>query len=409
MAFKVLALASGVTGLADHRILNSGLVHGAGQLQVRGGVLPGQGGLDLTTVSAMTCRINPGKVVVPNGVSSSLGPYVLVSDSTVDIEFDAGEASVPRTDRIIARVYDDTNDGSGSTEGSIEYLKGQASGSATSLPTNSILLYDMVVPAGASAGGGGINFANAVDQRLYTTANGGVIPILNNTQLTNVSNPYEGMFAFRKDNDFLMYYDGSAWRPAGQISVPSESNLTSSNLNPVDGTLAVTRDNDALFVYNGSAWRPANSETPICYLENSSAVTCPSGSGAIMTWETEIIDSHGFHSTVTNNDRVTPNIPGVYRVDCDIVFAFNQTITYTSVGVKKNGTTIRSSGNVKPNATNNVNVAGGTVWDYVECNGSTDYITIIADQVSTGGVSRDTNTTAGFRSRLSVRYERPLI
>lgn len=254
MAIKVLALASGVTGLSDHRILESVLVQPAGQLNVRGGVMANVASFALSTVSAMVARISAGKAIIPNTISSALGPYLLVNDANVDITFDAGEAAVPRVDRVIARAYDNTNDASGFTKGDVYYLKGTSGGSATALPSNSILLYEMTIPAGASAGGGGVNFANVVDQRIYTAASGGVFPVANNTQMAAIASPYEGQVCYRTDLDILYIYDGTTWRGKGVANVASSANLTSIN-NPYDGQTAVTRDTDNLYVYTGSAWK----------------------------------------------------------------------------------------------------------------------------------------------------------
>lgn len=408
MAFKVLALASGVTGLADHRILNGAMLQPAGQLQVRGGVLPGQGGLDLSTVSAMVARVNPGKVVIANTVSSALGPYLLVSDANVDITFDAGEASVPRVDRIIARTYDNVNDGSGSTVGSIYYLKGTSGGPATSLPANSLLLYEMTIPAGASAGGGGVNFANAVDQRLYTGSQGGMFNVANNTQMAAIATPYEGMQCYRTDLDVQYIYDGTTWRPRGIANVASSANLTNIN-NPYDGLIAVVRDRDAAYLYNGSAWVNLGTPHPVTYLENSTATSIPNGGTAAILWQTEIFDTGLFHSTVSNTERIIPLQSGMYEVKAEIIYAFTNQILYCNVAVAKNGTAVRSSGNTKPTVTNNVSATGGSVFDYVECNGSTDYISIIAGQTSADSLAKNTNTGAGVRSRVSVTYVRPLV
>lgn len=253
MAIKVLALASGVTGLGDHRVLNGSLLASDGQLAVRGGVLPGATSGALSTVSAMVARVAPVKVVIPNGVSASLGPYLLVSDANVDITFDNGEAAVPRVDRIIARAYDDVNDGSGSTTGSIYYLKGTAGGSATALPTNSILLYEMTVPAGASAGGGGINFSNAVDKRVYTAAQGGIFPVASAADMALITTGYEGMALYRTDIDALYVHDGTSFKVRGQINVSGTGELANIT-NAYDGLMAVARDNDCIYVYNGTSW-----------------------------------------------------------------------------------------------------------------------------------------------------------
>lgn len=254
MTVKVLALASGVTGLTDHRILNATLVQNAGALQIRMGLMPSPNAATLATVSAMVASVAAFKCVIANSVSSALGPYVLVSDATVNITFADGEASVPRVDRIIARVYDNVNDGSGDTKGDVYYLKGQASGAATALPSNAMLLYEVTVPAGTSAGSGGINFNTATtDRRFYTSAAGGIIPIANGTDMSGISFPYEGMTIYRTDIDLIYCYDGTLFRPRGVASVANSGSLTSIN-NPVEGSVAFVRDVDRLYFYDGSAW-----------------------------------------------------------------------------------------------------------------------------------------------------------
>jgi hypothetical protein len=254
MATKVLALASGVTGLADHRILNGAMVYPGGGLDVRAGVFPGPTGNGaLSTVSAMVARVGPVRGIVSNSISLALGPYLIVSDANTDITFANGEASVSRVDRIILRAYDNANDASGDTKGIVEYLKGQASGSASALPNNSLLLYEMTVPAGASAGGGGVNFANAVDKRAYTGMSGGIIPIANATDMAAVANPYEGMAVYRTDLDTVYIHDGTNFKPRGQASVAAEANF-SDITNPWSGMVATTRNNGYIYVYDGSSW-----------------------------------------------------------------------------------------------------------------------------------------------------------
>lgn len=254
MTVKVLALASGVTGLNDHRVLEGVLVQNAGALQVRGGLMPSPSAGALSTVSAMVASVAALKCIIPNSISSTLGPYLLVSDAAVNITFDNGEASVSRVDRIIARAYDNANDASGQTKGDVYYLKGQASGAATAMPNNAILLYEVTVPAGASAGGGGINFVTATtDRRFYTTAAGGITPIANATDMSGIASPYEGMTIYRLDLDALYCYDNSVFRPRGQISVANSGSL-SAVTNPAQGNVAIARDTSGIYIYNGSSW-----------------------------------------------------------------------------------------------------------------------------------------------------------
>ncbi len=399
MAIKVLALASGVTSLSDHRILNGSMMTGEGTLDVRGGVIPGLGGGDLSTVSAMVARVAPVKVLIPNSVSANLGPYLLVSDSNVDVTFDPGEASVSRVDRIIARAYDDTNDGSGLTEGSVYYLKGQASGNATALPDNSVLLYEMTVPAGASAGTGGVNFGNAVDQRVYTVASGGIFPVKSNTDMSNITSPYEGMTVYRTDIDVLYVFDGTTWRPRGQASVASSASLTNIN-NPYDGMLAVTRDTDAVYVYNGSTWAaPKQVTKPVGRIVATGAQSIPDNTATAIAFSaTDEIDTHNFHNPSSNNTRVTPTVAGYYRFTGSYFSLAMTSPVSRSCYFRKNGTTAIAPG---PRDTGAQITSSQEVTAIIECNGTTDYVELMAQQDSSGAV----NTGAASQQSSVMEWE----
>lgn len=403
MAIKVLALASGVTGLTDHRILNGSLLTSDGQLAVRGGILPGLTSGNLSTVSAMVARVAPVKVVIPNSISAALGPYLLVSDANVDITFDAGEASVSRVDRIIARSYDNTNDGSGQTTGSIYYLKGQASGLATALPNNSVLLYEMTIPAGASAGGGGVNFSNAVDKRVYTTAQGGIIPVASATDMTAISNPYEGMGIYRTDLDVLYIHDGTNFKPRGQVSVASSGSL-SNVTNPYDGLIATARDADAIWLYDGSTWRfiadKYTTQAPLVGLTNTT-IQSVANNGAVLTWDNEnagaaATDPEGFHSTSSNTSRITPTIAGWYRFSGTIHWSANAT-GRRGTGVRYNGSTI-FYGMIIP--ASSVGTTSTMVSISLFANGTTDYFELFGYQDSGGSLNTADTTSTNFQAAM---------
>lgn len=406
MAVNVLALASGVTGLADHRGLEGSFATSGGVITTRTGLFPSTGAADKSTVSAMVARVAPFRAIINNSISSALGPYLMISTANVDITFADGEASVVRTDRIIARVRDNANDGSGSTAGSVEYLKGQASGAATAMPNNSMLLYQMNVPAGASAGGGGINFANMTDSRTFTTASGGIIPVPGATEMNAISSPYWGQAVYRTDLDCLYIWDGGNWRPKGQISVAASANLTNIT-NPWDGLQAVARDTNATWVYNGSTWQqPVPLIKPYGNLIQQSAQSVANGGGITLTFGSgsEDMDSHNFHDMVTNNSRVTPNIAGVYRVTAYVCMV---AATYTQVAatLAKNGTNLNGRVLVRPDAASS-SACTAIATSLVSCNGTTDYFEAAAGQSSSG--TQNTSVSAGFASSLSWEYVSPL-
>lgn len=401
MAVEVLALASGVTGLADHRLLEGNLVQSAGTLAIRSGVFKGEGAGALSTVSAMVARISPVRLVINNTISAALGSYLVVSDANVDITFDNGEGAVPRVDRIIARVRDDDNDGSGSTAGSIEYLKGQAGGSATAMPDNSLLLYEMTVPAGASAGGGGINFANAVDKKVYTTAHGGVIPVYNGTDMAAVTQ-YEGMVIYRVDIGAFYVSVGGTFRPRGVANVASSANLTAI-VNAENGDLGVTRDTGALWVHNGSTW--VQPRIPFRHVGRAYATSGQSLADATwtaITLQDESFDTGNFHSTSSNQSRVTPSVAGYYRFTGTGSFESQSTGVGLDVGIRKNGSDFQGSPVRIPGTTT---IAAQQVSVIVSMNGSSDYCELVMRQDSAG--SDNTQINDPFRPTLEWEYIGP--
>lgn len=252
MTIRVLAVGNLNTDQSDHRSLITSLTQSSTSVAHRPGFFPTNLVAGLTNVSAMTVGVGNFKAIVAN--PGGAGQYLVQSDAVENIVFADGEASVSRTDRIIVRVYNHAQDGSGKDEAAVEYLKGQVTGAPTPVPAGSLLIWEIPVPAGSSSGTGGINFSSiAIDKRVYTTASGGIIPVANTTELNAISNPWEGMAAYTKDSDLLYIHDGSVWRVRGQAAVSSAGSLSGIQ-NPYSGLLVVARDTGFIYEYNGSAW-----------------------------------------------------------------------------------------------------------------------------------------------------------
>ena len=169
----------------------------------------------------------------------------------------------------------------------------------------------MTVPAGASAGGGGVNFANAVDQRVYTTAQGGITPVKSNAEMAAIVSPHESMTVYRTDLDTLYIYDGTTWRAKGVPNVASAANLSAID-NPYDGLTAVTRDTDALYIYSGSTWNaPKPFFKPVGRIvADSNQALADDTQVAIAFAAADAIDTHAQHNPASNNTRVTRTFQG---------------------------------------------------------------------------------------------------
>lgn len=96
--------------------------------------------------------------------------YRLRNDATVNVTIEAADATNPRIDLVVARVYDSAFAGVSDT-GTIEVVKGTAAGtpSAPSLPNNAIELAQVAVAASATT----IEDADITDSRVRATVGGG--------------------------------------------------------------------------------------------------------------------------------------------------------------------------------------------------------------------------------------------
>ncbi|TDD90769.1 hypothetical protein [Actinomadura rubrisoli] len=262
MTVRVLAQQSGITA-EDHRLGLGVLMGGPGAAWAdrRSGIVPAVGACNLTAVSAMVARISPFQALV-DGTSGGLqGQYPVTVDANEDLTFANGEAGVARTDRAILQLRDNPYDSSGFQDGRVVYLKGQASGAATALPASSLLLWEVTVPAGASAGGGGINFAaQRVDKRVWTSAVGGTIPVKDVADRDTLT-AYAGLTVFRLDRGGRQVHDGTVWRWRDVISVASAVDRDAVITSPWAGQQVWRTDTKVIEVHDGTAWRTSPVET----------------------------------------------------------------------------------------------------------------------------------------------------
>ena len=179
-----------------------------------------------------------------------------------------------------------------------------------------------------------------------------------------ITSPQEGQFAFTKDTNGLWYYDGAAWVASGAagdiegvtagigISGGGTSGtvtVTNSMATAIDakgdlvpGTGADTFSrlavgaNDTVLTADSTAatglkWATPSAATPTfvgCMLrktDSTQAIT--TSTYALVSFNNEVIDTDGFHSDATNNDRIT--IPtgkgGKYLVTAALHYAANAT------------------------------------------------------------------------------------
>lgn len=140
-------------------------------------------------------------------------------------------------------------------------------------------------------------------------------------------------------------------------------------------------------------------EKPLVILRNSTVTSVANNSVTTgLPWDTEVEDTHGWHSTSSNTSRVTPNVAGWVRLTSIIHFAGNATGRRAAVAKLNGGTA--NYGEIKA-ATSASGVATIIIRDF-EVNGSTDYLEVFGFQDSGGAL----NTADTTNTYLAVEWLR---
>ncbi|MEU4272976.1 hypothetical protein [Streptomyces sp. NPDC026092] len=242
----------------DTRLTQIGATTAVNPVQVRSGILPGSyngqhrlSGFWMTGASAMAATVSDGRAVIQGDISQGVYPVTLPASETVT--FGPGDAQYNRVDLVVLKVYDPLYDGPGRNEALVEIIVGKAEPTpkAPAAPPRSLPLYEVTVPAGASAGNGGINWNTALkDLRTTVVSLGGILPV----EGPVVPGAYPGQF--QDSGGALQRWDGGAWVPypsaLGGIIPNSAGTLTATYTGQYRDTAG-----GVLQRWNGSAWKPA--------------------------------------------------------------------------------------------------------------------------------------------------------
>jgi len=222
--------------------------HDTSPLRTWNGVIPSYGDpMKLTSTGAMTAQVEIGRAVVQGLVTQGCYPVVITSPEV--LTFADGDASNPRIDSVMIVIRDDPYDSTGFTDIRVIVEQGTpaASPTAPNLPTEaSLRLWDVRVEAGASAGGGGIDWNTAVtDRRMWCVALGGIA-------LGPVAGAYAGEW---RDSGgpagTLSRYNGTAWESAVRLDSGGSLAIGDTNLRR-DGSNVLATD-DLFRIYRGAA------------------------------------------------------------------------------------------------------------------------------------------------------------
>ncbi|MFD1658882.1 hypothetical protein ACFSL4_11850 [Streptomyces caeni] len=171
--------------------------------KARGGIVPG--GFALTgTAGSMTFTVGPGRAFVQGGRLVQ-GTYPVAVTEPETLTAADGDAQYARIDLVELAVQDTVYDSTGQTRALVRLVPGAPAAvpAAPDSPDGSALpLYRITVPAGASAGGGGLAWDSAVTNlRCATAALGGIVPA------SGFNGAYAGQY--RDTPGVLERWDGS--------------------------------------------------------------------------------------------------------------------------------------------------------------------------------------------------------
>ncbi|QES07801.1 hypothetical protein DEJ44_20795 [Streptomyces venezuelae] len=243
----------------DTRLNQVGATTMINPVQVRSGILPGSydgkwrlSGFWMDKASAMTATVSEGRAVIQGDISQGVYPVALPASEQVT--FAAGDAQYGRIDLVVLKIYDNLYDGSTRNEAKVEIIRGVPGQApqAPVAPPRSLPLYEVTVPAGASAGNGGIPWNTALkDLRTPVVALGGILPV----EGPVLPGAHPGQYQDTANNQ-LQRWDGGQWvaypEAIGGIVPSSASTLTASYTGQYRDT-----PGGQLQRWNGSAWTPA--------------------------------------------------------------------------------------------------------------------------------------------------------
>ncbi|MFE4057396.1 hypothetical protein ACFXP3_14050 [Streptomyces sp. NPDC059096] len=216
----------------DTRLTPVGTFAPESEMRTRDGVIAGGNPLGATGAGAMSLQIGTGRALVQG--TTAQGAYPVAVDAPEVVTFTDGDPQFTRIDAVVLRVYDALFDTFGQNLARVEIIEGprQATPTAPSMPSACLRLWDVTVPAGASAGVGGIDWTSALaDRRRFTSGYGGIIP---RGYGLGFSGAYDGQY--RDTGTGLERWNASvnAWQayPPAPIRPISTRQITAAPLTP---------------------------------------------------------------------------------------------------------------------------------------------------------------------------------
>lgn len=192
--------------------------------------------------------------------------------------------------------------------------------------------------------------------------------------------------------DVLTANDANGYLASQVVMVFADAaDRTADLTSPQEGMISYLKDTNAVEKYDGAAWVTiGGSSTPTFVgvsLTGTTTQSIANNTDTAITFPTELIDTDGFHDTVTNTSRIT--IPagkgGKYLFNSIYYFDANANGFRFSV-FRKNGSNISGFAALPGSSATVVGLTNSIVLDLV----ATDYVEMFVKQTSGGSLNNST-------------------
>jgi hypothetical protein len=191
------------------------------------------------------------------------------------------------------------------------------------------------ITASSPLTGGGTSGAVTIGIQDGTTAQKGAVQLENSTSSTSTTTaavPASVKSAYDLANAAIP-----------KSLVDAAGDLIYATADDTPARLALGTAGQVLTVNSGATapeWKAGGATFAGCSLKKSASQSVADNTVTAMTWDQEVFDTDGYHSTVTNTDRIT--IPagkgGYYLVTCVLYFNDTDADTWRDIRIYKNGT-----------------------------------------------------------------------
>lgn len=167
----------------------------ASAIQVMSGVLPGGGAFSVTAGAGMSVNVGSGTLVIASSSGVTSGGYIGAVNTVTNLTVTGSDPVNPRVDLICATVNEL---GSSSSNWELQVIAGTPAPGATlgnltgapSLPPDSLPLAYLLVPATSTS----VSTGNISDRRVWTAAQGGIVPTASLASAAAELTGYHGLY-----------------------------------------------------------------------------------------------------------------------------------------------------------------------------------------------------------------------